>query len=191
MKKGIDSKFLHFGIRQEDLNIIEAICEKRYKNRIDTLKNKENIEAFTGIDPKMIANNIEPFEPTHPGEVLKEEIECRGISQKELSRQTGIPYTALNEVLNGKRAITTEYALLIEAALGIESSFWLRMQTDYNIQTTKRNKTFAKRLESIRKIAAVLIGVNCTDPHSLNKHRGAPKWCAPMRLWGYAFLFLT
>ena len=28
MKKGIDSKFLHFGIRQEDLNIIEAICEK-------------------------------------------------------------------------------------------------------------------------------------------------------------------
>ena len=129
---------------------------KRYKSRIDTLKNKENIEAFTGIDPKMIANNIEPFEPTHPGEVLKEEIECRGISQKELSRQTGIPYTALNEVLNGKRAITTEYALLIEAALGIESSFWLRMQTDYNIQTTKRNKTFAKRLESIRKIAAVL-----------------------------------
>ena len=129
---------------------------KRYKNRIDTLKNKENIEAFTGIDPKMIANNIEPFEPTHPGEVLKEEIECRGISQKELSRQTGTPSTALNEVLNGKRDITTEYALLIEAALGIESSFWLRMQTDYNIQTTKRNKTFAKRLESIRKIAAVL-----------------------------------
>lgn len=48
----------------------------------------------------------------------------RGISQKELSRQTGIPYTALNEVLNCKRAITTEYALLIEAALGIESDFW-------------------------------------------------------------------
>ena len=112
--------------------------------------------TITGIDPKMIANNIEPFEPTHPGEVLKEEIECRGISQKELSRQTGIPYTALNEVLNGKRAITTEYALLIEASLGIDSSFWLRMQTYYNIQTTKRNKTFAKRLESIRKIAAVL-----------------------------------
>ena len=57
--------------------------------------------TIKGIDPKMIANNIEPFEPTHPGEVLKEEIECRGISQKELSRQTGIPYTALNVVLNG------------------------------------------------------------------------------------------
>ena len=32
MRKGIDSKFLHFGIPQEDLNIIEAICEK---NEID------------------------------------------------------------------------------------------------------------------------------------------------------------
>lgn len=109
-----------------------------------------------GTDPRMIANNLEPFEPTHPGELLKEEIECRGISQKELSRQTDIPYTALNEVLNGKRAITTEYALLIEAALGIESGFWLKMQMDYNIQTAKRNKTFAQRLADIRKIAAAL-----------------------------------
>ena len=90
--------------------------------------------TIKGIDPRMIANNLEPFEPTHPGELLKEEIECRGISQKELSRQTGIPYTALNEVLNCKRAITTEYALLIEAALGIESDFWLKMQMDYNLQ---------------------------------------------------------
>lgn len=111
--------------------------------------------TIKGIEPRMIANNLEPFEPTHPGELLKEEIECRGISQKELSRQTGIPYTALNEVLNCKRAITTEYALLIEAALGIESDFWLRMQMDYNLQIARHNKTFAQRLESIRKIAAV------------------------------------
>lgn len=109
-----------------------------------------------GTDPRMIANNLEPFEPTHPGELLKEEIECRGISQKELSRQTDIPYTALNGVLNGKRAITTEYALLIEAALGIESGFWLKMQMNYDIQTTKQNKTFAQRLADIRKIAAAL-----------------------------------
>lgn len=112
--------------------------------------------TIKGIEPRMIANNLEPFEPTHPGELLKEEIECRGISQKELSRQTGIPYTALNEVLNCKRAITTEYALLIEAALGIESDFWLRMQMNYNLQIARHNKTFAQRLESIRKIAAVL-----------------------------------
>lgn len=38
--------------------------------------------TIKGIDPKMIANNLEPSEPMHPGELLKEEIEYRGISQK-------------------------------------------------------------------------------------------------------------
>jgi addiction module HigA family antidote len=112
--------------------------------------------TIKGIDPRMIANNLEPFEPTHPGVLLKEEIEYRGISQKKLSEQTGIPYTSLNEVLHGKRAISTEYALLIEAALGIDSGFWLRMQADYNLLTAKRNKTFAQRLENVRKVAAML-----------------------------------
>ena len=38
-----------------------------------------------GIDPKMTANNTEPFEPTHPGELLRDEIECRHISRHILS----------------------------------------------------------------------------------------------------------
>jgi addiction module HigA family antidote len=59
----------------------------------------------------------------------------------------------LNEVLHCKRAISTEYALLIEAALGIESGLWLRMQSEYNLLTAKRNKTFAQRLENVRKVA--------------------------------------
>lgn len=43
-----------------------------------------------GIDPKMIANNLTPFEPTHPGEILKDEIEFRGISQKKLAKEMGV-----------------------------------------------------------------------------------------------------
>ncbi len=109
-----------------------------------------------GVDPKMIANNLDPFEPTHPGEVLKEEIEYRGISQKKFAEQIGIPYKNLNDILNCRRPITANTALLVEAALGIESGFWLRMQMDYNLQTAKRNKTFAQRLADIRKVAAVL-----------------------------------
>lgn len=38
--------------------------------------------SIAGINPEMIANNLEASEPTHPGEVLKEEIEYRGIQQK-------------------------------------------------------------------------------------------------------------
>ena len=109
-----------------------------------------------GFEDKMIANNIEPLEPTHPGKILKEEIEYRGISQKKFSEQTGIPYTSLNEVLHGKRAISTEYALLIEAVLGIESSFWLKMQSEYNMITAKRNPLFLEKLKNVRRIAAIL-----------------------------------
>ena len=74
----------------------------------------------------MIANNLEPLQPVHPGEMIKDEIECRSISQKKLAEQTGIPYTALNEVLNGKRPVSTEYALLLEAALGVEAGIWIK-----------------------------------------------------------------
>lgn len=112
--------------------------------------------TLRGVDPKMIANNLEPSVPIHPGEMIKEEIGCRRISQKKLAEQTGIPYTALNEVLNGKRPVSTEYALLLEAALGIEAEIWIKTQADYNLTTARRNKTFAQRLARIRKIASVL-----------------------------------
>lgn len=46
-------------------------------------------------------------------------------------------YTVFNEILNGKRPVTTEYALLLEAAFGINANFWLGLQTDYNMQKIK------------------------------------------------------
>ncbi len=112
--------------------------------------------TIKGVDPKMIANNLTPSEPIHPGEMLKDEIESRGISQKKLAAQTGISYTVLNEVLNGKRAVSAEYALLFEAALGIDAGIWIAIQADYNLQVAKQNKTFAQRLVEVRKLAAIL-----------------------------------
>lgn len=74
------------------------------------------------------ANNMMPSMLIHPGEMLKDEIEARGITQKDLSKRMGVSYTVFNEILNGKRPITTEYALLLEAALGIDAGIWLRLQ---------------------------------------------------------------
>ncbi len=78
-----------------------------------------------------------PYLPTHPGEVLKEEIEYRGISQKKLSEQTGITYSMLNEILNGKRPVTETLALCFEAALGIEAEMLVNMQSRYNLQMAR------------------------------------------------------
>jgi addiction module HigA family antidote len=112
--------------------------------------------TLKGVDPRMIANNLVPYKPTHPGEILKEEIKYRGISQRKLAAQMDVAYSVLNEVLNAKRPITAEYALLFEAALGIDAGFFIRMQADYNVQTVKQDKSFAARLAQIRKVAAML-----------------------------------
>lgn len=109
-----------------------------------------------GVEPRMIANNLNPSRPIHPGEMLRDEIEYRGISQKALASEIGIPASILNEVLNGKRAVNTEYALLLEAALGIEADLWLRLQADYNKQMAKSDPSFMERLARIRRVAAFL-----------------------------------
>lgn len=102
------------------------------------------------------ANNLQSFRPYHPGELVKEELECRGIRQKDFAKKFDLSYSALNEVLNAKRPVTTELALLLEAALNINADLLVRMQTDYNIQVARKNSTLADKLNNIRKIAAML-----------------------------------
>ena len=93
----------------------------------------------------MLANNLEPAYPTHPGEILKEEVEYRGISQRQLAMQMGIAKSALNEILNGRRPITEKTALLFEAALGVNAEPLLRLQMQYNIRTITGDKSFLQR----------------------------------------------
>ena len=92
--------------------------------------------------------------PIHPGEVLKDEIEYRGISQGKLAAQMGMSYKVLNHILNEHRPITTQTALLFEAALDIPADSLIRLQTDYNLQVANQDKSFAKRLAEIRKMVA-------------------------------------
>lgn len=102
-----------------------------------------------------IANNMMSSELIHPGEMIKDEIMARGMTQKELAQQMGVSYTVFNEILNGKRPVTTEYALLLEAALGTDANIWIGLQSAYNMQRVKQDRSFMKRLEKIRRIAAI------------------------------------
>lgn len=109
-----------------------------------------------GIDNRMIANNLRASRPMHPGELLRDELESREISQKALSEEIGVRPSIISEVVNGKRAITTEYALLLEAALGIDADFWLKLQADYNKEIVQSDISFMSRLNKIRQVAAFL-----------------------------------
>ena len=79
------------------------------------------MEHIEGKNDNMIANNLEPHYLTHPGEVIKDELEFRGISQRRLAKEIGVPASQLNELLNGKRALSAEMALLIGQALDIDA----------------------------------------------------------------------
>lgn len=104
----------------------------------------------------MRANDMTPAFPTHPGDVLKDEIEYRGISQRQLAEEMGIAYSALNEILNARRPVTEKTALLFEAALGVNAESLLKMRMRYNLQSTKSDTTFMARLAKVRRVAVAL-----------------------------------
>jgi addiction module HigA family antidote len=112
--------------------------------------------TIKGVDPRMIANNLSPYRPIHPGEILKDEIEYRGISQRKLASQMGVSYSVLNEILNCKRPVNTEYAILLEAALGVEADTLIRMQSSYNMQVARKDKKIIDKFNEIRKLAVCL-----------------------------------
>ncbi|MDR2970132.1 MAG: HigA family addiction module antidote protein [Tannerellaceae bacterium] len=99
-------------------------------------------------------NKSDPFFPIHPGEIVKDEIEYRGIKQRDLAAKMGISHSQLNEILNGKRQVNTEIALLFEAALGIEPVTLINMQTGYNMQTARQDINLTRRLDAIRELYA-------------------------------------
>jgi len=96
------------------------------------------------------------FNPTHPGEVLKDEIEYRKLSQSKLAKQMGMSYKILNDILNERRSITTTTAMMFEAALGIPAYSLINIQTTYNLQIASRDKFLTTRLNEIRKMAVIL-----------------------------------
>ncbi len=89
------------------------------------------------------ANEITPTQIFHPGIILGEEIEYRGLTRKEVAQNMGISATVLSEIISGKRNITTATAIKIETALNINALFFLNMQVRYEYYTLKKENTKA------------------------------------------------
>lgn len=104
-----------------------------------------------------MTNPVQSFFPVHPGAVVKDEIEARGVSQKQLAALMEVPYTMLNEILNGKRSISTEMAILFEAALEINAEMLIDMQSRYSMRVARENKRMIDRFIKIRKACAAAL----------------------------------
>lgn len=74
----------------------------------------------------------------HPGEVLAEELEERGVSATELARQIRVPANRISQLINGKRMITADTALRLGHWLGMNPQFWMNLQAQYDLHAAMK-----------------------------------------------------
>jgi addiction module HigA family antidote len=72
--------------------------------------------------------------PVHPGEILLEEfIIPKKISQVDLARKIKVPVQRINTLINGKRDMTPETAILLARFLKTTPEFWMHLQTQRDL----------------------------------------------------------
>ena len=96
--------------------------------------------------------NPTPWIATHPGTILKLELEERGISQKEFAEMLDMQKSHLNEIIKGKRAMTNSVADKIEEALGISSVSLMNLQTQYEYDLRQIESRSIEEQEAINKL---------------------------------------
>lgn len=90
-----------------------------------------------------------PFEATHAGSLLKDELDARNINQSDFAVKIGMHKTMLNEIIKGKRAITADLAIILEKALEIPADYWMRFQIQFDIDVARVKQRNIQRIYNI------------------------------------------
>lgn len=99
-----------------------------------------------------------PHSPPHPGELLLEDfLKPMNITQIDFAKHIGVSFKRINEIVNGKRGITPETALLFAQAFGNAPQFWLNVQNTHDLAHVKTGQRVA-RLREYRGKALQLAG---------------------------------
>lgn len=90
--------------------------------------------------------------PTTPGEVFLEEfLVPLGITQKDAAERLLISYPRMNEIVNGKRAVTPDTALRLAKFTGTTAGFWLNLQQAVDLWDAMHSEQ-AEELKSIKPV---------------------------------------
>ena len=88
--------------------------------------------------------------PTHPGEVLlKEFLEPLGVTQKGLAAHIGVPLQRVNEIVRGRRGVSSETAWLLSESLGTTPEFWMNLQVLHDLARNRPDR----KIKSLRDSA--------------------------------------
>lgn len=80
----------------------------------------------------------EIYNPAHPGMVLRDYLEGHNITQ--VAKHIGVSRVTLSKILNCRTGITADMSLRLSAALGTNPSFWLDMQSNYDMSQARKRK---------------------------------------------------
>lgn len=87
---------------------------------------------------EMVDPAAEPVGPVHPGVILEEEFLAPfGLSAYALARAISVPRNRITGIMRGERAITADTALRLARFFGTSPEFWLGLQMDYDLETTR------------------------------------------------------
>lgn len=91
--------------------------------------------------------------PIHPGVTLREDfMKPYELSANGLSKALGIPQNRISDIVRGRRGITADTALRLERAFGVSGSFWLNLQSHYELEVAKRDNGSAIK-KSVKRLA--------------------------------------
>ena len=77
--------------------------------------------------------------PTHPGEILLHEfLMPLKISQSELAKRMDIPIQRVNTLINEKRGVSAETAILLSEILKTTPEFWMNLQSVYDLYEARQ-----------------------------------------------------
>lgn len=78
--------------------------------------------------------------PSHPGEILLEEfLKPLRMSQVELAQKMGVSIQRVNTLINGKRDMTAETAILLSRVLKTSSEFWMNLQVARDLYDAQKS----------------------------------------------------
>ena len=82
--------------------------------------------------------------PSHPGVVLSEVyLHQLGWTQTRLAQELGCAHRKINEIVNGKRSISAEFAIELERVLGAEAEMWVRLQAEFDLYQARKKRRVA------------------------------------------------
>jgi len=74
----------------------------------------------------------------HPGEIIKDELEERGMTPTELARQLAVPPNRLLQIISGKRAVTADTALRLAHWFGNDPQLWMNLQAQFDLVNAEK-----------------------------------------------------